>query len=223
MSKWRIAIVVLVVAAFAVPESQAAYYKVLYKAKRDGNLKIWRTKDGVRPSPDPAVDQDMLTGDTAVLNEDWSACNDHDLKWTNAAADKKCNMVGTAYSYNTFGDFLEDRPGVVRHYALMAVPDIEIDCNIELEVWDDFLETNPLPDEAQVFNFVNGFCPELPGYMVTETVSGLSFNGGCEVEITCVLMREAENVPALSPSIAILLIILLSGIGAIFWRRRVRA
>ncbi len=223
MSKWRIAIVVLVVAAFAVPESQAAYYKFLYVAKRDGHLKLWRTKDGVRISPDPAVDTDMLTGDSAWLAEDYSACNDADIQWTNAASVKKCNVVGTAYSYGTFGDFLDDRPGAVRHFALMPVADIEITCNIELEVWDDFLETNPLPGESQVFNFVGGICPDLPGYTVYETVSGLSFNGGCEVEISCLLMPQGENVPALNPSTAILLIILLSGIGIVFWRRRVRA
>lgn len=223
MFRWRLALLVLFLGAFMVSEGEAAFYKFVYVAKRDGHLKIWRTKDGVRTQPEPAVDVDMLAGDSAWLNEDYNACNDEDIQWTNASSEKKCNMVGTAYSYNTFTDFVEARTNPLRHFALMDVSGLEITVEIELEGWYDYVQANPFPDETQVFSFAGGLCPDLPGFMATETASGLPYTGNCEVEIACVLMRGSEAVPSSGPWAALVLIVMIAATVVVLRRRRATA
>lgn len=222
MIRLRSVLVITLLVMFILPEAEAAYYKFLFVAKRDGHVKIWRTKDGVRTQPEPAVDMDMLAGDSAWLSEDYAACNDEDLQWTNAATSKQCSMVGTAYSYNAFGDFLDERTGSVRHYALMDVSGLDITVMVQLEVWYDYLQANPPPDEAQVFSFVDGTCADLPGYTASETASGLSYTGDCEVEVVCTLMRESQSVPSTDVFPAALLTLLIVATGIFWWRRKVR-
>lgn len=222
MSKWRLALLVLVLGAFIVPEAQA-YYKFLYVAKRDGHLKIWRTKDGVRTQPEPAVDTDMLAGDSAWLVEDHTVCNDEDIQWTNASTDKKSTMVGTAYAYNTFTNFTEARTDPLRHFVLADMAGLEITVEIELEGWYDYLQSYPLPDETQVFSFAGGLCPDLPGFMATETLSGLPYTGDCEVEVACTLMRGGQAVQTTGPWAVTILIVLIASTAVILWRRRAAA
>jgi len=224
MSKWRLAAVMLLLGVTAGPVANAgASYHYVFKAKRNGHVWIWRTYNGVRVQPEPAIDEDMLAGDSLIVNGDQEWCNDCDVKWEDASGVKKSNFVGQSYDYNTFEEFLADHPGILYHFTLTSPDGREIDCELDLDGWYHYLESSPLPDPAATYDFVGGLCPDLPGYNVTETATGFPFTGTCETELDCSLsLTQGDRVPTLSLPLLVLLILVLAAITAALSKRRER-
>lgn len=225
MSKWRFAVVILLLGAIFGPEVNAgASYRYKFVAQRNGHVWLWRTYNGVRTSPDPAIDEDMVTGDSVFVFGDQEWCNDTDVKWEDAGGVKKSNFVGQCYAYDRFEEFLDDHPGVLHHFTLTALDGREIDCGLDLDAWYHYLETNPAPDPAATYDFFGGLCPDLPGYFVTETASGEPFTGTCGSELNCSLsLSVGGSVPTLSLPALGLLILMLAAITVALCRRRERA
>jgi hypothetical protein len=222
MRRWVLGAAVILFCAS--PLQAGGYYKYLYVAKRDGNVKIWRTKDGVRVSPTPAADIDVVAGDSVWVHGDEEWCNDIDIKWTNASAQPKSNFVGHAYAFPRFEDFLGIHPGPMPHVQLADVTGIEIDQDLALEFWWENLQSNPPPDPLSTYEFINGSCIDLPGYLVSETASGVAFTGICEVIGEGDLFLESEAVPVLSRDgvLALVALLLLAG-GVVLGRRSHRS
>jgi hypothetical protein len=162
-------------------QASAGYYAEFW-ATTDGHLKLWWTKDGVRISPDPFVDNDIDQWRYNAWKAPTNDINDFHQNWVASTSSKSSDthaMSDAAYAYERFEDYLDDYDGSVTWFNLRdETGAANTSVLVDLAVWGDFLKTNPLPDSATVFLFdIAGHCPMLPGYVATNVDTQEAFSG----------------------------------------------
>jgi hypothetical protein len=93
-------------------------------------------------------------------------------------------VAGMGYPFPSFVDFMvASQVDSVSWYGLadqMEMYDVEV--NVDLVVWNDHLQHNPMPDPEALFLFdAMGYCPDLPGYEAMNATTGMPFVGEMNV------------------------------------------
>lgn len=162
-----------------------ANYEINWETRHDGHLKMWWTTNGVRDA-DPFVDIDILVAPNTYRLGRFAPrkdINDFHVQWI-LAKNSKTSMTsvvaGLGYPYPSFEDFFIASPfDAVTWYGLADGQELsDVEVMIDLVVWGDHLQHNPLPDPDVSYLFdACGLCPELPGYEAINVTAGTPFMG----------------------------------------------
>jgi hypothetical protein len=162
-------------------EQARAGYSVEFRASEDGHLKMWWTKQGVRISEYPFIDNDVTKG--AIIRRIAPAddINDDDTQWIRSGGKTSYTnaLAGAGYQYERFEDYLAVYGPSVTWFSLRDETDLsDVAVQVDLVVWGEYLRTHTLPDPAMIFMFdPTGQCPLLPGYKATNLTTMASFVG----------------------------------------------
>ncbi len=162
-----------------------ANYSIIWETRQDGHLKMWWTTNGIRDA-DPFVDIDIQVAPNTYRlgriapRKDINDCHDQWILAGNNKSSTTSVLAGVGYPFPTFEDFFVASPfDEVTWYGLadeQGLNDVEV--TIDLVVWGDHLQHNPLPDPNSLYLFdASGLCLDLPGYEATNATAGTPFAG----------------------------------------------
>lgn len=193
----------LMLLALAGQASAQRYYAQFW-AREDGHIKMWWTKNGVRISEHPFVDDDYVKFTWYSEPAPTMDINDADRQWRRSgsvATSDTYALAGAAYAYERFEDYLADFGPSITWFNLHDQADlVNVLVVVDLVEWGEYLRTNALPDLDTVFLFdVTGRCPELPGYVATNLDTQDPFTGPMVVDgLTSLVVPEPATLGLLA-------------------------
>jgi hypothetical protein len=160
---------------------------LVWRWDRPGHLKLWWTKDGIRITSYPFYDNDVVEG-TRLGHRSPDDCNDVHEQFIKEGESKstKTSVVagvlpGPGHQFPTFEEYLGLHGEAISWFSLgneEELFDMELDVTVDLVVWGNYLQANPLPDENSMFLFdAAGICPELPGYEAYNVDAAMPYAG----------------------------------------------
>lgn len=174
-----------------------ANYTIEWHSRTNGHLKMWWTKNGIRITEYPFIDNDVLHPIKMYFIAPHKDINDSHEQWVREGKTKTSltsAVAGLSYDFPTFEDyFMAQGTESVSWFDLSDNADMfDVEVVVDLVAWGDYLRFNPMPDPDILFLFdAGGQCAILPGYVAFEAGTGSPFTGEMTVEGITTLYAEA--------------------------------